>query len=236
MGAARYWDDPEADLEETIDLPLPARVRTHPDPPPDALRVLKEVIDAIRMAGFVLAVGGLGVIVSNLGKSGRDLVHVAVPVVSLAVIPGALYLVAAEGLIRRRYWAWVMSLMVTVILMLAILAGGYYFMAFVAPRPPGGEMNYGFLYPILLYFSMPCLIMLYMLRALPVIREAELLTFTGFNVLPPMTVQTLDPSEERAHQRRLEDEYENSAARPAAATSRGPARPAPWPPPPPRGS
>jgi hypothetical protein len=239
MGAARYWDDPEADLEETIDLPLPASVRVRPDPPPVALRIFKEVVDAIRLVGGVLVVGGLGVIVFNLGKSGRDFAHVAIPITSLAVIPGALYLVAAEGLAqRRRYWAWVMSLLVTIILMLAILGAGYYFIAVVVPRNagPGGTANMeALVFPIVLYFSMPSLIMVYMLRALPVIREAELLTYTGFHVLPPVPVQTLDPSEDRAHRRRLEDEYERSAPGPAA-TSRGQTPPAPSRRPPPRRS
>lgn len=234
MGAARYWDDPEADLEETIDLPLPPSVRTRPDPPPIALRMLKEVIDAIRLVGGVLVVGGLGVIVFNLDKSGRDFAHIAIPMTSLAVIPGTLYLVAAEGLVRRRYWAWVMSLLVTIILMLAILGAGYYFIAVVVPynAAPGVDANAGgFVFPILLYFSMPSLILIYMLRALPVIREAELLTFTGFNVLPPVRVQPID-LEERARWQRSEDDYESSAPRssapgPAAPTSPGPTPPAP---------
>jgi len=153
---------------------------------------------------------------------------------SLAVIPGALYLVAAEGLVRRRYWAWVMSLLVTVILMITILGAGYYFIAVVVPynAAPGVDANAdGFVFPILLYFSMPSLILVYMLPALPVIREAELLTFTGFSVLPPVRVQPID-LEERARRRHLEDEYENSAPgssapRPAAPTSPGRTPPAP---------
>lgn len=219
MGAARYWDDPDADLEETTDLPLPPSVRAQLDePPPPALRVLKEVIDAIRMVGGVLVVGGLGAIVASLGRSSRDFIHIAVPATSVAVIPGVLYLVAAAGLVRRRYWAWVMSLLVTIVLMLVILAVGIYALAVVAPRSagPSGEIHAsGCVCPTLLYFSMPSLILLYMVRALPVIREAELLTFTGFNVLPPVRVQPLDP--------------------PAEPTSPAPAPPAPWPPtPPPR--
>src|SRR5438552_1317987 len=37
MGAARYWDDPEANLEETTDLPLPPSLRAELEPPLDAL-------------------------------------------------------------------------------------------------------------------------------------------------------------------------------------------------------
>jgi hypothetical protein len=223
MGAARYWDDPDADLEETTDLPLPPDLRAElGTPPPPALRVLEEVISALRMVGVVLAVGGLGVIFANLGRTGRDFIHIAVPFASLAVIPGALYLVAAEGLVRRRYWAWVMSLLVTVVLMVAILGVGCYLLAVLGPRRagPSGEINAsGYVCPTLLYFSMPSLILLYMVRALPVIREAELLTSKGFNVLPPVPVQPLDSSDE-----------------PSPTTSRGPAPPAPWPPTRPRPS
>src|SRR4051812_26604234 len=145
MGAARYWDDPDADLEETTDLPLPESVRAALEPPPSAaLRVLGEVINAIRLVGGVLAVAGLGVLVANLNKTGRDFVHVAVPVTSLAVIPGALYVVAAEGLIRRRYWAWVMSLLVTIVLMVAILGVAYYFAAVLSSRVgPDGDVHAG---------------------------------------------------------------------------------------------
>src|SRR3954453_13211558 len=104
MGAARYWDDPEADLEETVDLPLPPtfRPRPQPAPPATAVRMLKEVIDAIRAVGGVLVFGGLLIILS-FGGAGRNFLRVAIPITSLAIIPGALYLVAAAGLVRRRY-------------------------------------------------------------------------------------------------------------------------------------
>lgn len=179
MGAARYWDDPEADLEETIDLPVPGDVRAGFEPRPTAYAILREVIDAIRLVGTLLAVFGGPVAWLLVPRGGAAPLRVVGLIAGLVVIPGVLYLVAAAGLMRRRYWAWTMGLIVTVLLMLTLLGLGVYFVAF-SSRPEA----VGFVVPTAIYFSMPVLILLYMVRALPVIRDAELLVRTGFNVLP----------------------------------------------------
>jgi hypothetical protein len=142
---------------------------------PRAVTILEEVIDAIRLVGVLLAVGG--VLVSGRIANLRMLFDPKLALVTgLVTIPGVLYLVAAAGLVKRRYWAWVMSLAVTVLLIVALIA------AFAVVAWRDAKMR-SFVVPGALYVSMPGLILAYMVRALPVVREAELLGTKGFNVL-----------------------------------------------------
>lgn len=95
----------------------------------------------------------------------------------LVTVPGVLYLIGSIGLARRRYWAWVMSLSVTVLLIVALLAG----MIVIACTNPNGTQVFC---PGAFYLLMPVLILGFMLRTLSVLREAELLRMKGFMILP----------------------------------------------------
>jgi hypothetical protein len=221
MGPARFWDDPDADLQRTVDLPLPPAVRRRFEPTPREFAILREVIDAIRLVGALLVVGGLFAVFGMRASLGAR-VRPAAMVTGLVTLPGALYVVASLGQTARRYWAWVMSLVVTVLLMATLLGVGVYFVAFA---PGAGAPT--LVVPVALYFSMPGLILLYMLRALPVVRDAELLSGNGFLVLPANKKAAAEsPPPPLAVQIKPED---------SSATSPSPAPPAPWPPtPPPR--
>ncbi|HEY7119084.1 MAG TPA: hypothetical protein VH475_21010 [Tepidisphaeraceae bacterium] len=194
------------------------------EPTPRQLRIFREVIDAIRFVGIVLVVVGVivaGVMVEKRGAMARR----APPVAGLVAAPGLLYLVAAVGLSRRRYWAWVMSLIVTVLLMVALLATCVYFAAFARAGASAGLAC-----PTVMYFSMPCLILLYMLRAVPVVRDAGLLVRKGFHVLPAAVAAGRAPAESSPQVVVLKP------GEAADVTSPSPSPPAPSPPtPPPRG-
>jgi hypothetical protein len=178
MGAAQYWDDPDADLERTVDLPVPPTVRARFEPTPREVAILEEVVHALRMIGVVLAVIS-GVIALTFAQAAGPDLRRAVALTGLVLAPGVLYLVAAAGLVRRRYWAWVMSATVTGVMMLALLG---FAMSVVAGMTEPVEAFV--LVPLALLLAMPSLILAYMLRARPVIRDAELLVGSGFDVLP----------------------------------------------------
>jgi hypothetical protein len=126
--------------------------------------------------GALLALGGM--LATYQFTNPRDLfTPILALTTGLVTVPGVLYLAASVGLVRRRYWAWVMSFAVTVLLIVALVVT----FGVIAVRVHNG---FGFLVPGVLYVLMPCLILAYMLRALPVVREAELLGAKGFNVLP----------------------------------------------------
>jgi hypothetical protein len=214
MCARSTRDEPIDYFEESLDLCVPPRAKVAPfGPTPRDHAILREVIDGIRLVGAVLAVGG-GVATFSLASQGGAMLRLAGPVAGLIVVPGVLYLIAAAGLVRRRYWAWAMSLMVTVLLMLTLVGVGVYFVAF------GDAKGAGFVCPTAVYFAMPVCILVYMARALPVVRDGELLVNKGFHVLPPatggpspvQTVRVLKPT---------------TAAEPAFPASRDPAPPSP---------
>ncbi|MDB5320613.1 MAG: hypothetical protein JWN40_2244 [Phycisphaerales bacterium] len=144
------------------------------DPHARAVAVLGEVIDALRMVGVLLTLGGA---LFSIGTKSGDFGTVVVLVTSLVTVPGLLYIIASVGLARRRYWAWVMSFAVSVLLMVALLVT----FALITIRQPDAALMW---IPGILLMSMPGLILFYMLRALPVVREAELLGAPGFAVLP----------------------------------------------------
>lgn len=178
MGPARFWDDPDADLERTVDLPVPPAVRDRFEPTPREIAVLQEVIEAIRVVGVLLVVGGLLALFGMKATLGAK-VRPAAMITGLVTLPGALYVVASAGLTARRYWAWVMSLAVTTLLMATVFGLATYLV--MGMREPVEALG---LFPLALVFAMPSLILLYMLRARPVIRDAELLVGMGFDVLP----------------------------------------------------
>jgi hypothetical protein len=143
---------------------------------PRHLEVLREVIDALRLVGVLLSIGGI--FFTSRIFDFRDPINPRVAAVTgLVTIPGVLYVIASVGLTRRRYWAWVMSLIVTVLLIVALLAT---MIVVTCLNDRGGQI----FIPGIFYLLMPVLILIYMLRALPVLREAELLDTKGFIVLP----------------------------------------------------
>jgi hypothetical protein len=219
MGPARFWDDPDADLDKTVDLRVPPAVRARFEPTPREIAILEEVIHALRMVGLLLLCGGMLTLPAFDGR-----VRWAMMVNALVTFPGGLYLVASFGLLARRYWAWVMSLAVTTLLMLVIFAIALYQVAQMSE--PGEALV---LVPLALLFAMPSLILLYMLRARPVIRDAQLLVGSGFDVVPLHendTAAESPPPPPLAVQLKPAD---------SGATSPSPAPPAPSPPtPPPR--
>src|SRR5689334_22881273 len=164
MGPARYWDDPDADLERTVDIPIPPAVSAGFEPTPREFAILEEVVHALRMVGGVLAVVA-GLVVMVLAQQGGRDFRRAVVLTGLLLPPGVLYLVAAAGLVRRRYWAWVMSAVVTAVIML-VLFGLAVFMIDGMEEPAEALV----LVPLAMLFAMPSLLLLYMLRARPVIR------------------------------------------------------------------
>jgi len=146
------------------------------DPTPRAVTLLHEVIDALRLVGMLLAVGGIAVTSRMINL--RDPITPRVAAVTgLVTVPGVLYLIGSIGLARRRYWAWVMSLSVTVLLIVAQVV----VMVVIACINPAGIQVFC---PGFFCVLMPVLILGYMLRTLPVLREAELLGMKGFMMLP----------------------------------------------------
>jgi len=146
------------------------------DPTPRAVRLLHEVIGALRLVGILLAIGGV-VVTSRIINLSDPITPRVAAVTGLVTVPGMLYLIGSIGLARRRYWAWVMSLSVTVLLIVALLAG----MIVIACTNPNGTQVFC---PGAFYLLMPVLILGYILRTLPVLREAELLGMKGFMILP----------------------------------------------------
>jgi hypothetical protein len=146
------------------------------DPTPRAVKLLHEVIDALRLVGMLLAAGGV-VVTSRIIDLRDPITPRVAAVTGLVTVPGVLYVIGSIGLSRRRYWAWVMSLSVTVLLIVALLAS----MIVIACISPNGTQVFC---PGFFYLLMPVLILCYMLRTLPVLREAELLGMKGFMILP----------------------------------------------------
>jgi hypothetical protein len=160
------------------------------NPTPRHLEVLREVIDALRLVGVLLTIGGIA-FTSRIFEFRDPLNPRVAAVTGLVTIPGVLYVIASVGLTRRRYWAWTMSLIVTVLLIVALLAG---MIVVTCLNNRGGQI----FIPGIFYLLMPVLILIYMLRTLPVLRETELLDTKGFIVLPlarPAT-DNRSPSEE----------------------------------------
>src|SRR3954468_1345704 len=131
MGAAQFWDDPDADLERTVDLLCPRAARRRFDPRPREQRLLDEVTEAIRFVGVMLVACGLIGLLAVAGLNGAPR-YTAVVVTGLVTVPGALYVVASFGLAARRHWAWVTSLVVTLVLMAALGGFGIYVAAFAS--------------------------------------------------------------------------------------------------------
>ena len=224
MGPARYWDDPDADLERTVDIPVPTAVRAGFEPTPREFAILEEVIHALRMVGAVLAAISGVIALVYAQAAGPDLRR-AIAATGLVLAPGVLYLVAAAGLVRRRYWAWVMSATVTAMLMLTLLGLA---VSLVAGMSEPTEALV--LVPLSMLFAMPSLLLIYMLRARSVIRDAELLVGSGFDVLPAhqdeAAAESPPPPPPIALQLKPDD---------SGTTSPSPAPPVPSPPtPPPR--
>jgi drug/metabolite transporter (DMT)-like permease len=146
------------------------------DPTPRAVKLLHEVIDALRLVGILLAVGGI-VVTSRMMNLRDPITPRVAAITGLVTVPGVLYLIGSIGLARRRYWAWVMSLSVTVLLIVAQVV----VMIVIACISPEGSQIFC---PGFFCVLMPVLILCYMLRTLPVLREAELLGMKGFMILP----------------------------------------------------
>jgi NADH:ubiquinone oxidoreductase subunit K len=146
------------------------------DPTPRAVKLLHEVIDALRLVGILLAAGGI-VVTSRIINLSDPITPRVAAVTGLVTVPGVLYLIGSIGLARRRYWAWVMSLSVTVLLIVAQLA----VMIVIACTSRGGAQVFC---PGFFCVLMPVLILAYMLRTLPVLRQAELVGMKGFMILP----------------------------------------------------
>jgi len=145
-------------------------------------RVFSEVIDALWFLGLLLFLGGGAVTIGLLNK-GKVMLHVAALVTALATVPGALYVVAAVGLKRRRYWAWVATSVLTwVSLVVAVgLCGAAAYEVLRAGAY--GEL----LGPAVALGSWGTALgsILWALRAsLPAVRQTEQLARPAFNVIP----------------------------------------------------
>jgi hypothetical protein len=155
-----------------------------PDPRDRREKIVREVVDAIRMMGFFLVLGG-GVTTISMADRSTILSPKLALITGLVTVPGVLYLVAAWALARRRYWGWVMGFSVTTLLILALIA---ITIALLCSNSPGRFIA---MIPMALYISMPSLILIYMLRGLAVVREAQSLEQKGFIIVP--RVQTALP-------------------------------------------
>lgn len=160
--------------------PRPARF----EPTQREIAILGEVIDALRLVGALLVLVGLSAALDYVGRGQWLSIRFGL-ITGVVTVPGVLYLIGAIGLKRRHSWAWGMSLTVTVLLMVTIVAVGVYAMFF------GPARALSLACPALVYLAMPTSILIYMLRARPVIRDAELLVTKGFNVLP--AARRVDP-------------------------------------------
>ena len=172
----RILDRYEAGVNDGIMLLMSGPHFGRFDPTPRAVKLLREVIDALRLVGMLLAIGGV-VVTSRIINLSDPITPRVAGVTGLVTVPGILYVIGSIGLARRRYWAWVMSLSVTVLLIVALLAS----MLVIACTHPNGTQIFC---PGVFYLLMPALILTYMLHTLPVLREAELLGVKGFMILP----------------------------------------------------
>jgi hypothetical protein len=220
MGPARYWDDPDADLERTVDLTVPPAVRARFEPTPGEDAPLDELAHAIIMIGLLLVILGMVALIGFASHAPSPL-RLAIVVTGLFTLPGALYVVASIGLTWRQFWAWVLTVVVTLLLLGTLLCTAVYLASTGEPE------SLFMLLPTAFYFLIPCVILHYAMRALSVIREARMLDRLGFDVLPANDDAAEDQPPPRAVS--LDD------SDPGEPTSPSPAPPAPSrPPPPPR--
>jgi hypothetical protein len=219
MGPARFWDDSDADLERTVDLPVPPAVRARFEPVPGDDAPLDQLAHAIIMVGGVMITLGLTALLISAGGGSR--LRPTIFVTGLFTLPGGLYVVASIGVTWRQFWAWVLTVAVTLLLLGTLLCTGVYLAATGEPE------SLLMLLPLGFYFLIPCVILHYTMRALPVIREVRMLDRLGFDVLPVND----DAAEDQPPPRAISLDQSDAAG----PTSPWPAPPAPSPPtPPPR--
>jgi hypothetical protein len=221
MGPARFWDDPDADLDKTVDLPVPPAVRARFEPVPGEDAPLDQLAHAINLIGLVLITLGLAALLVFSGDRGSRL-RPTIVVTGLFTLPGALYVVASVGLTCRQLWAWLMTLVVTLILLSTLVCTGVYLAA------TGEPDRLLVLLPTAFYFPIPCVILHYAMRARPYTREAWRRAQRAFDGRPATVVAAAPQPPPRA----VSFDQPDGAGK---TTSPSPAPPAPWPPtPPPR--
>src|SRR5687767_10025728 len=155
------------------------------------VRRLKAVVNAARLLGICFLGFGLLTMFPAIQRFGFDPVFMLIA--SSLTSSGALYLVFSAFLARRRYWAWVAMLVMTIFL----LGGVAVFSVFVVSNivrqftrwgePEWSEMLRMLLGPGLWlgsWLAALILILRYLGQSLPAVREEEAVAQKGFAVSP----------------------------------------------------
>lgn len=161
---------------------------------------LKAAVNGIVALGIVFTlIGGL-ILAAALAADTRRSRLVAMLVGSFLVAPGILYIVGAIFLRARRYWAWVTTLVLTIIALIAVAALSVWLVISMGRRVDGQPSA-------LLAFGCWGMALIFVLRylrdALPGVRETEANAQHGFAVVAPVAVEPVEekpveslPSEE----------------------------------------
>jgi hypothetical protein len=155
-------------------------------------RRLKEIIRSAYLLGSAFL--GAGVLVGFAASSMRRADPVSVVIAMSLGSSGLLYIIFAKFLRRRRYWAWVASFVMTVILFTFVSAFAVWVVSrMVARWDP--EMAALSMIPVIGLGSWVlalALILMYLREALPAVREEEAGVQMGFAVIPVASVASAD--------------------------------------------